>query len=71
VPTGLGFLPGYNQSTAFGLSGSGYVAGESGLRDYANGTYIAVHGFVWPGHGPLLTLPVPHLPYARSGSNVH
>jgi len=71
VPAGLGFLPGLNQSTALGLSGSGFVSGESGLFDYTNFTFSAVHAFVWPGHGPLLTLPVPHLPYARSGSNVH
>ena len=71
VPAGLGFLPGLNQSKALGLSGSGFVSGESGLFDYTNFTFSAVHAFVWPGHGPLLTLPVPHLPYARSGSNVH
>jgi uncharacterized membrane protein len=71
VPAGLGFLPGYNQSTASGLSGSGFAAGESKLQDYTHNTFSAVHAFVWPGHGPLLTLPVPHLPYARSGSNVH
>jgi len=71
APAGLGFLPGLNQSKALGLSGSGYVSGESGLFDYTNFTFSAVHAFVWPGHGPLLTLPVPHLPYARSQSIVH
>src|SRR5262245_5594736 len=71
VPAGLGYLPGLNQSTALGLSGSGFVSGASALTDYTNGTARAVHAFVWPGHGPLLTLPVPHLPYARSGSVVH
>jgi len=70
-PAGLGFLPGLNQSTAFGLSGAGYVAGESALQDYAHNTQTDEHAFVWPGHGPLLTLPVPHLPYARSQSLVH
>jgi uncharacterized membrane protein len=71
VPAGLGFLPGLNQSTALGLSGSGHVSGESALVDYAHGTTLAMHAFVWPGHGPLLTLPVPHLTYARSQSLVH
>jgi uncharacterized membrane protein len=71
VPAGLGFLPGLNQSTALGLSGSGFVSGESGVFDYTNFTFSAVHAFVWPGHGPLLTLPVPHLSYARSQSVVH
>jgi uncharacterized membrane protein len=71
VPAGLGFLPGLNQSTALGLSGSGYVSGESALFDYAHNIPLAVHAFVWPGHGPLLTLPVPHLTYGLSGSNVH
>jgi len=71
VPAGLGYLPGLNQSMALGLSGSGFVSGESALVDYAHGTSTAVHAFVWPGHGPLLTLPVPHLPYARSQSVVH
>jgi uncharacterized membrane protein len=71
APAGLGFLPGLNQSMALGLSGSGYVSGESALWDYAHNIPRAVHAFVWPGHGPLLTLPVPHLPYARSQSVVH
>jgi uncharacterized membrane protein len=71
VPAGLGFFLGLNQSTAFGLSGTGYVSGESSLFDYAHGAFLAVHAFVWPGHGPLLTLPVPHLLYARSVSAVH
>jgi len=71
VPAGLGFLPGLNQSTALGLSGSGFVSGESGVFDYTNFTFSAMHAFVWPRHGPLLTLPVPHLSYARSQSVVH
>jgi hypothetical protein len=47
VPTGLGFLPGLNQSTAKGLSGSGYVAGESAHLDYAHiqfGTFMPSSG---------------------------
>jgi len=71
VPAGLGFLPGLNQSTALGLSGSGYVSGESALWDYAHNIPRAMHAFVWPGHGRLLTLPVPHLSYAHSQSLVH
>jgi uncharacterized membrane protein len=71
APAGLGFLPGLNQSTALGLSGSGYVSGESARWDYAHNIPLATHAFVWPGHGPLLTLQVPHLPYARSQSLVH
>jgi len=54
-----------------GLSRAGYVSGGSALYDYVHGTVGAMHAFVWPGHGPLLTLPVPHLPYARSQSIVH
>jgi uncharacterized membrane protein len=71
APAGLGYLPRLNQSTALGLSGSGFVSGGSGLFDYTHGTFRALHAFVWPGHGPLLTLPVPHLSYARSQSLVH
>jgi uncharacterized membrane protein len=71
APADLGFLPGLNQSAALGLSGSGFVSGFSGLFDYTNFTFSAMHAFIWPGHGPLLTLPVPHLPYARSQSVVH
>ncbi|HYK67312.1 MAG TPA: hypothetical protein VEV45_05165 [Streptosporangiaceae bacterium] len=71
APAGLGFLPGLNQSTALGLSGTGFVSGESSQFDYAHGIQGATHAFVWPGHGPLLALPVPHMSYARSGSGAH
>jgi uncharacterized membrane protein len=67
----LGYLRGLNQSTAFGLSGSGHVAGESASFSYAHGTARSLHAFVWPGHGPLLALPVPHLSFARSQSLAH
>jgi uncharacterized membrane protein len=67
----LGYLRGLNQSTAFGLSGSGHVAGESASFSYTHGTFRSEHAFVWPGHGPLLALPVPHLSFARSQSLAH
>jgi hypothetical protein len=60
VPTDLGFLPGTNLSVAFGLSQSGDAAGLTADFDYANGVPLSQpHGFVWPGHGPLLTLGEP------------
>ena len=71
APRGLGYLPGLNQSTAFGLSGSGTVTGESSQFDFAHNRMSHGHGFIWPGHGDLLTLPVPHLTYAKSQSNFH
>ena len=72
VPTDLGFLPGTNLSVAFGLSQSGDAAGLTADFDYANGVPLSQpHGFVWPGHGPLLTLPVPGLSYANSESFLH
>lgn len=72
VPAGLGFLPGTNLSTAFGLSQSGYASGGSWPFDYAHFRFLGPpHAFVWPGHGPLLTLPIPHLSCARSQSVVH
>jgi uncharacterized membrane protein len=71
VPRNLGYLTGLNQSTALGLSGSGDAAGESASFSYASGRIRSQHAFVWPGHGPLLALPVPHLPYPRSLSNAH
>jgi uncharacterized membrane protein len=72
VPTGLGFLPGTNMSVAYGLSESGYAAGLTQAVSYPGfGPPIQPHGFVWPGRGPLLTLPVPGLSYARSESYYH
>jgi len=72
VPTGLGFLPGTNMSVAYGLSESGYAAGLSQAVSYPGfGPLSQPHGFVWPGHGPLLTLPVPGLSYAHSESYYH
>ena len=67
----LGYLTGLNQSTALGLSRSGFVSGESASFNYASGTFRSEHAFVWPGHGPLLALPVPHLSYSRSLSMAH
>jgi hypothetical protein len=72
VPTGLGFLPGTNLSVAYGLSESGYAAGLTQAVSYPGfGPLRQPHGFVWPGRGPLLTLPVPGLSYARSESYYH
>jgi hypothetical protein len=72
VPAGLGFLPGTNMSTAFGLSQSGYASGGSWPFDYVHFRFLGPpHAFVWPGHGPLLALPVPGLRYTRSESVVH
>ena len=72
VPTDLGFLPGTNLSVAFGLSESGYAAGLTQAVRYRDGMPLSQpHGFVWPGHGPLLTLPVPGRSYAHSESFFH
>jgi uncharacterized membrane protein len=72
LPAGLGFLPGTNLSTAFGLSQSGYASGGSWPFDYVHFRFLGPpHAFVWPGHGPLLALPVPGQRYARSESVVH
>jgi hypothetical protein len=72
VPTDLGFLPGTNRSVAFGLSQSGYAAGLTQAVSYPDFAPLGPpHGFVWPGHGPLLTLPVPRRSYAHSESFFH
>jgi len=72
APTDLGFLPGTNLSVAFGLSESGYAAGLTQAVRYRDGMPLSQpHGFVWPGHGPLLTLPVPGRSYAHSESFFH
>jgi len=72
VPTDLGFLPGTNLSVAFGLSQSGHAAGLTGAVTYPDFAPLGPpHGFVWPGHGPLLTLPVPGHSYAHSESFYH
>lgn len=56
----LGTFPGDTESEALGLSANGYVAGRSILTDYVAGTEVGnPHAFVWPGHGPLLALPLP------------
>jgi uncharacterized membrane protein len=72
VPTDLGFLPGTNASVAFGLSQSGYAAGLTQAVRYPDFVPLSPpHGFVWPGHGPLLTRPVPRHSYAHSESYYH
>src|SRR5262249_38842094 len=72
MPTDLGFLPGTNLSVAFGLSESGYAAGLTQAVRYRDGMPLSQpHGFVWPGHGPLLTLPVPGRSYAHSEAFLH
>jgi uncharacterized membrane protein len=67
-PQLLGFLPGDSASVALGLSTSGEVAGISfQLGDDSSQHHV----FVWPGHGPLKTLPVPGVPYLQSESFAH
>ena len=71
TPHLLGYLPGDNQSTVFGLSTHGYAVGVSLGWDYSQQTQTSpgYHAFAWPGHGPLLALPVPGSTYAGSESN--
>jgi hypothetical protein len=70
--TNLGTLPGENGATAYGISQLlGYVAGSSYDNYAAGDPILSGHAFVWPGHGPLLTLPVPGLDYQQSASQVH
>lgn len=72
VATNLGTLPGENGATAYGISRFlGYVAGSSYDNYAATDPILSGHAFVWPGHGPLLTLPVPGLSYEQSASQVH
>jgi uncharacterized membrane protein len=72
VPSSLGTLPGDNGSTAYGISPLlGFVGGDSYTVDVATFEASQRHAFVWPGHGPLLTLPVPGLTYEQSNSQVH
>ena len=70
-PTGLGYLPGDNQSTALGLSSDGAVAGESSTFDYAAESNGNTHAFFWPGHGSPQLLPTIGLSYADSSSTAH
>ena len=72
VPTKLGILPGTNGSTAYGISPLlGFVAGGSRSIDPVTFDESNWHAFLWPGYGPLLTLPVPGLSYQQSESLVH
>jgi uncharacterized membrane protein len=72
VPHGLGYLPGDNLSFATSVADNGFVAGISQSWDYVNQAPVgANHGIVWPGHGPLLTVPVPGLGYDASESALH
>jgi len=67
----LGYLPGDNQSTVFGLSNRGYASGVSLGWDYTQQTQTSsgYHAFVWPGRGPMLALQVPGSSYSHSESN--